>query len=73
MGAATEFRPPHRPDALAYLFPVEDNYLSLDRGLALTWSPLNSHLRANLAPATRVYPVDPANHPGEAQRCFNYP
>ena len=48
---------------------------ALFRGFASKESDLtqeSSHLRGNLALRLGVYPVDPANHPGEARRCFNY-
>jgi hypothetical protein len=75
MGAATEFRSPHRRGGPAYLSTVEDliTYLWTGMGFDLVpRSPLNSVLRGNLAPRLGVYPVDPANHPGEVRRCFNY-
>ena len=52
MGAATEFRSPHRPDAPVYLSTVEDLITYLWTGIGFDLvprSPLNSVLRGNLA------------------------
>jgi hypothetical protein len=70
MGAATEFRSPHRPDAPVYLSTVEDLITYLWTGIGFDLvprSPLNLVLRGNLVPATRHLSVNPANHPGEAR------
>jgi hypothetical protein len=58
MGAATEFRSPHRRDAPTYLSTVEDLITYLWTGIGFDLvprSPLNSVLRGNLAARLGVF------------------